>query len=156
MQSKISTDLWDFALTYYAKPQVAETCVQVQDEQGVNVCLLIALRWLDARGELLSTVQFAQLIEQVQPWMRDIVEPLRQMRRQLKLPIAAFAQDDLQAQIRTSIKQAELLAEKKLLLALQDWLLAMALPSANAGVQNAEAYLSGLGVDDISRKRLLV
>lgn len=141
-----SQSLWDFALSFYAQAGVAETCVRLQDTYGVNVCLLIALRWLDERQQQLSAAQLAALQQHIQPWTQQLVVPLRALRRQLKQPIANAPQDELQEQIRSSIKQAELLAEKKLLLLLEAWLMQAMNNSQAQLANNLEVYLQAQGV----------
>ncbi len=138
--------LWDFALAFYAQPQIAETCVHLQDSYKVNVCLLIGLRWLDESGKHLSDAQFADLQTYIQVWTQQVVEPLRSLRRLLKQPVAAYPQDETQAQIRISIKQAELLAEKKLLLEIEAWSQQLSQTQDSLIKSNLDVYLSALAV----------
>jgi len=137
--------LWDFALEYYARPKVADTCVVVQDTYGVNVCLLLALCWLDERNLALDEQYLEALQVHIGAWMNDVIKPLRYLRRVTKTPIASLIQDDLQTQIRTHIKQAELLAEKKLLQEIERWLSRFPLVATESPA-NAKAYLTELGV----------
>ena len=139
--------LWDFALAFYAQPQIAETCVHLQDSYKVNVCLLIGLRWLDESGKHLSDAQFADLQTYIQVWTQQVVEPLRSLRRLLKQPVAAYPQDETQAQIRISIKQAELLAEKKLLLEIEAWSQQLSQTQDSLIKSNLDVYLSALDVN---------
>lgn len=138
--------LWDFALAFYAQPKIAETCVHLQDNYRVNVCLLISLRWLDESGKRLSDGELADLHAHIQVWTQQVVEPLRSLRRLLKQPVAGFAQDETQTQIRTAIKQAELLAEEKLLLEIEAWAQKLAQTQDPPITSNLEGYLSALAV----------
>lgn len=138
--------LWDFALAFYAQPPVADTCVHLQDSYKVNVCLLIGLRWMDESGKHLNDDELADLQTHIHVWTQQVVEPLRALRRLLKQPLAGYPHDETQEQIRTAIKQAELLAEKKLLLAIEAWSQPI-MPVQNSDAKsNLEVYLSGLGV----------
>ena len=119
--SASTSTLWDFALALYAQPQVPDTCLQLQDEYNANVCLVLAMCWLDARQYALSDSGFSNLKLHISGWTTQIVEPLRRTRRQLKLPIDFFEQDETQTQLRNLVKQAELLAEKKLLKEIERW-----------------------------------
>ncbi len=139
--------LWDFALAFYAQPQVADTCVYLQDSYKVNVCLLIGLRWMDESGKYLSHNELADLQLHIQAWTQLVVEPLRSLRRLLKQPVAGYPQDETQAQIRTAIKQAELLAEKKLLLAIEAWSQQRVQPQDIHIKSNLEVYLAVLCVN---------
>jgi uncharacterized protein (TIGR02444 family) len=141
-----SQSLWDFALALYAQPRIAETCVHLQDSVKVNVCLLIGLRWMDDCGKYLSDGELAALQAHIQAWTQQVVEPLRSLRRLLKQPIAGYPQDEAQEQIRTAIKQAELLAEKKLLLEIEVWSQQLTQTQDSPITSNLEGYLSALAV----------
>lgn len=134
-------------MAFYAQPRIAETCVHLQDSYKVNVCLLIGLRWMDESGKYLSDAQFADLQSHIQAWTQQVVEPLRLLRRLLKEPVVGYAQDETQAQIRTSIKQAELLAEKKLLLEIEAWSQQLTQTQDSPITSNLEVYLSALDVN---------
>lgn len=112
----------------------------------MNVCLMIGLRWLDEAGKHLSDDELADLRIHIQAWTEQVVEPLRSLRRLLKRPVANCPQDELQAQIRTAIKQAELLAEKKLLLEIEAWSQQIQFAQNEILESNLETYLSALGV----------
>ncbi len=118
----------------------------LQDTYNVNVCLLIGLRWMDESGKHMNDLQFAELQSHIQVWTQQVVEPLRSLRRLLKQPVAAYPQDETQAQIRTAIKQAELLAEKKLLLEIEAWSQQLAQTQDPPITSNLEGYLSALAV----------
>lgn len=138
--------LWDFALAFYAQPQIAETCVHLQDNYKVNVCLLIGLRWMDESGKQLTDDELADLQAHIHVWTTQVVEPLRALRRLLKQSLAAYPHDETQTQMRTAIKQAELLAEKKLLLEIEMWSQSI-MPTQHPAIKsNLGVYLAALGV----------
>ncbi|MET0357146.1 MAG: TIGR02444 family protein [Cellvibrio sp.] len=146
--------LWDFALIFYAQPQVAETCLYLQDQHQANVCLLIGLYWLDMQGRALSSADLVDLTDHTRKWTQTIIKPLREMRRTLKQPFENYAQDNLQEQLRSSIKQAELLAEKKLLMEIERWFAKISVASNTQG-QNLLEYLKILRLDEIVIDSLL-
>lgn len=120
--------------------------MHLQDSYKVNVCLLIGLRWLDESGKNLTDGEFTALQAHIHAWTQQVVKPLRSLRRLLKEPVAGYPQDEIQAQIRTAIKQAELMAEKKLLLEIDAWV-KNTKPAQDAGVKsNIDTYLEPLGV----------
>jgi len=134
--------LWDFALEFYARPEVSSTCLQLQDHHYVNVCLLLGLCWLDTKHCSLSDEEYAELNRLIHRWTNDVIEPLRRLRRTLKLPFDTFIQDESQLQLRNTIKQAELLAEKKLLLEIESWVQQKNRLLAESGASgNVERYL---------------
>lgn len=72
---------WLFSLRIYAEPVVAELCLRLQDEFGVNVNLLLFCCWLDVNGidkgeHFLHSVEAA-----VKQWQTEVVQPLRRVRR---------------------------------------------------------------------------
>lgn len=42
--------LWDFAVRTYARKGIAEHCLRLQDEHGLDVDVVLAALWLAARG----------------------------------------------------------------------------------------------------------
>jgi len=139
-----SQSLWDFALAFYSKAEVANACLYLQDECQANVCLLIGLNWMDTRGQHLTDTDFENLQLHIQSWTQDVVAPLRNLRRKLKLPFEHYIQDETQERVREFIKQAELLAEKKLLDEIESWAKKIAVEKNNAAYSNLENYLLSL------------
>ncbi|WP_252273615.1 TIGR02444 family protein [Pseudomonas subflava] len=105
------TDLWSFALACYARPGVEATCLRLQDD-GADVCLLLCALWLERRRVACSAERLAQLQEIAEPWQRQVVQPLRELRRAWK---AAARHDPQLAKLRDRIKALELEAERELL-----------------------------------------
>jgi len=132
--------LWDFALAFYARPQVADACLQLQDEYQANVCLIIGMHWLDVRQQHLKEEEFAVLKNHIKAWTQEMVVPLRSLRRRLKLPFENLAQDDAQEQLRAAVKHAELLAEKKLLSAIEQWVMSLTALDTSDTFINLERY----------------
>ena len=143
-----SESLWSFALAFYAREDVAETCLLLQDHHKVNVCLLIGLHWLDTKGCILSTADMADLSAHTQTWTQEIVEPLRSLRRILRNPVETFPSDELQEQVRGSIKQAELLAEKKLLVEIERWSTKISVHANPCSNFNINQYFTSLKMDE--------
>lgn len=115
MMSHDSTQLWDFALSLYARDGVAEACLALQDEGGADICELLWVCWLASRGLMLAD-EAEQSLGSVRDWQRQFTYPLRAQRRALK-PLVA-AQPDV-APLRRTLKEAELLAERETLRQLQ-------------------------------------
>jgi uncharacterized protein (TIGR02444 family) len=102
---------WRFSLQFYRLPGVADACIALQDEAGVDVNLLLFLLWNARMGRLLSRADVAALESRVAEWRDGVVIPLREMRRQLKSPPALVEKGTAEA-FRTRIKQIELEAER--------------------------------------------
>jgi uncharacterized protein (TIGR02444 family) len=109
------SDLWNFASYCYARPGVEQACLRLQDE-GADVCLLLCALWLERRKVACDPTRLQQLRDIAEPWQRQVVQPLRELRRGWK---AQSVNDPAQARLREQIKALELAAEQELLRRLQ-------------------------------------
>ena len=138
------SDLWSFASYCYARPGVEQTCLRLQGE-GADVCLLLCALWLEQRRVACDTQRLEQLRGIAEPWQRQVVQPLRELRRGWK---TASVNDPAQARLRAQIKALELEAEQELLRRLegvaQKW----------QATDEAVAWLEQL-VDDHDARELL-
>ena len=102
---------WQFSLQLYRRPGVAEACIALQEQCGVDVNLLLFLLWQAADGRQASAAEVAALERQVGPWRDATVVPLRAVRRALKTAPALVGAATAEA-FRTRIKAVELEAER--------------------------------------------
>ena len=102
---------WRFSLRFYRQPQVADACIALQEEAGVDVNLLLFLLWYATLARALSAAEVADLERRIGAWRDATVIPLRGVRRALKSPpgLVAAAATEL---FRTRIKAVELEAER--------------------------------------------
>jgi uncharacterized protein (TIGR02444 family) len=107
---------WRFSLGFYRRAGVADACIALQEEAGVDVNLLLFLLWQATLHRQLSAAEIAALEEKVAPWRNAAVIPLRTLRRALKSPdlvnetvLVPAATAEL---FRTRIKAVELEAER--------------------------------------------
>lgn len=146
---KESTALWDFALALYSSPGVEETVLQLQDQANANVNILLWACWLQQRKIALSESALVNAEAAIADWDQTVVQVLRHLRRQLKVQEAG---SELIADLRLTIKSAELLAERHCLDLLE------ALPTVAPQIDepdNLSMYLDHLGAgEDISALRL--
>ena len=77
---------WRFSLRFYRQREVADACIALQEEAGVDVNLLLFLLWHATQKRTLSPAQIAELERRIAPWRDTTVIPLRTMRRVLKSP----------------------------------------------------------------------
>ena len=135
----MSSDLWSFTLTTYARPGVEAACLQLQ-ASGANVCLLLCAAWLGERGVSCSRARLQQLHALAAPWHASVVQPLRQLRTQWR---PAASKDPELETLREQVKALELQAERQLLLRLEalarDW------PQAEA--DDLSPWLTGLAAE---------
>jgi uncharacterized protein (TIGR02444 family) len=102
---------WRFSVKFYAVPGVAEACIDLQDEAGVDVNILFFLLWNATQLRTLSNAEVAKLERDIGAWRGMTVVPLRNVRRALKTPPPVMAPQEAEG-FRTRIKAAELEAER--------------------------------------------
>lgn len=155
--------LWDFSLALYAAPGVADACLHLQDEHGVNVNLLLWCVWLECNGVCLDDARLHDAQRRIRAWDQHYVIPLRHLRQRMKAEFGTA--DEAIEQVRGYIKQAELAAEQQLQLKLQalagHWL-SMELKvvlgvTAEAGFtgDNLRRYLQQAGVNNDAIQQLI-
>ena len=76
--------LWDFCLDLYSQASVAEKLLQLQDEYGLSINILLAMHWLDLQGNKLTSDQAHQLLEAVNPIDQSVLKPIRSARASFK------------------------------------------------------------------------
>jgi uncharacterized protein (TIGR02444 family) len=102
---------WRFSLRFYRQPAVADACIRLQEEAGIDVNLLLFLLWHATRKRALSAAEVAELEQRIGAWRDMTVIPLRGVRRALKSPPALVAPATAEL-FRTRIKAVELEAER--------------------------------------------
>jgi uncharacterized protein (TIGR02444 family) len=102
---------WRFSLAYYRMQGVADACLVLQEEAGVDVNLLLFLLWQATLARSLSVADVEALEERIAPWREVTIVPLRRVRRALKTPPALLAAATAEV-FRTKVKGIELEAER--------------------------------------------
>ena len=131
---------WQYSLKLYACNEVAELCLHLQDEDGLDVNLLLYCLWQGSQGRSLQPSSLVEICQVSAPWRREVVESLRRARRWMK-----GREQDIAGQsgdLREQIKALELAAEKRQ----QDWLAAHPAvyedaPPLIAAAHNLAAYV---------------
>jgi uncharacterized protein (TIGR02444 family) len=122
-RAELEAECWAFALAIYARPGVAEACLTLQNEAGVDVMLLLTTTFAAVKHRLvLTTEEIRTLDEACRPWRVQIVRPLRTIRAGLKTGPQP-APGEATEPFRSQVKALELAAEK-----LQNKLLVECLP----------------------------
>jgi len=103
--------LWRFSLRTYRQPGVADACIALQDECGVDVNVLLFFLWLAAEKKLVPALNARAVCEQAALWHGDVVAPLRAVRRKLKGGSTLIERNTAEL-FRTRIKAVELEAER--------------------------------------------
>jgi uncharacterized protein (TIGR02444 family) len=100
--------LWRFSLAFYARPNVSEALIRLQDRAGCDVNLMLFMLWLGMSGRRRLTDNDIVAAERITaPIRRELVEPLRSLRRNLRSNRDAEIQ-----RLREKIKRLELAAER--------------------------------------------
>ena len=110
-ETKSGSPFWRFSLGFYRRPGVAEACIALQEESGVDVNLLLFLLWHAAQKRQLAVAEIAALEQKIGAWREAAVIPLRAIRRALKTPPALVDAGTAEA-FRNRIKAVELEAER--------------------------------------------
>jgi len=79
---------WDFSLELYGRPGVEKACLELQSRHALDVNLLLLCCWLAARGIGLDHEHARRVARAVEDWQREVVRPLRAVRRRLKVKLA--------------------------------------------------------------------
>lgn len=105
------TSFWNFSLAFYARPGVADLCLDLQDRFSVDVNVLLYLLWQATRRRRLDAAEIRQVVALTAEWRHRVVVPLRSVRRFLKEPTPFWPIAEVQA-LRERIKADELQAER--------------------------------------------
>jgi uncharacterized protein (TIGR02444 family) len=102
---------WHFSLGFYRAPAVAEACIRLQDEAGVDVNLLFFLLWQASLKRQLSIADVEAVEGKIGGWRKTAVIPLREIRRALKSATGSIEPGATEL-FRTKVKGLELEAER--------------------------------------------
>ena len=109
---ELEAECWSFALAIYARPGVADACLTLQNEAGLDVMLLLTTTFAAVKHRILLTPdEIRALDEASRPWREQIVRPLRTIRSGLKTGPQP-APSETTEQFRSQVKALELAAEK--------------------------------------------
>lgn len=97
---------WEFSLAYYSRESVAAACLSLQNRRGADVNILLLCCWLGTLGFKVEEQALKAAIAAVEDWRRDVLEPLRAVRRAAADRFPELAKGD-----RQSIKHGMLSVE---------------------------------------------
>ena len=118
-------DLWQYAVALYDRAGVAAACLALQDRRGCDVNLILLACWLGMRGLLVRADGAADLVAATTSWQRDVVAPIRAVRRSVKTALhhktsgPAALLPDAVADWRRKLAEIELEGERLELAALE-------------------------------------
>jgi uncharacterized protein (TIGR02444 family) len=127
-RTDLEADCWAFALEGYARPAVTDACLELQNQAGVDVMMLLVIAFATVRLRIVLTpAEIGELAEVCRPWREQIVWPLRAIRSGLKTGPSPAPCSQTE-QFRSKIKTVEIAAER-----LQNQLLVQCLPLRTPG-----------------------
>ena len=102
---------WEFCKTVYARPGVEQVLLELQDEDGADVLMVLYCCWTASEGRG-GSVELQSAFQISQAFQSDITAMVRLARRALKgLPDAAYLDPELTnqtADLRAELKSVEL------------------------------------------------
>lgn len=134
--------LWDFAVALYDQEPVKAACLRVQARYGLSISLLLGAIWTGMNGYgRLGATELETAIRRAMEWHRDVIEPMRALRRALRQQPPAGVEQETQ-QLRKQLLDAELNGERiEQRLFLQDF--PKGLPAALEGERWRDAVING-------------
>ena len=132
---------WRFSVSFYSLPEVAAACLDLQDQAGADVNILMFLLWNATRSRKFSAADMRDLDGRIGEWRNNVVVPLRTLRRMLKSP-PAIIEPPIAEKFRTRIKGIELEAERLQQEALYDLAPSLKLAHASSPAEAARASLA--------------
>ena len=115
-----ASPFWRFSLRFYRMDGVAPACLELQDQAGADVNLVLLLLWCASERRQLSRAEIAEIDGLCAPWRATAVLPLRTLRRALKAPPPLVGAGTAEP-FRDKIKAVELEAERLQQQAMYDW-----------------------------------
>src|SRR6516165_5812004 len=83
-ETRSGSPFWRFSLRFYRQSGVADACIALQDDCGVDVNILLFLLWLATDQRRVGIAEVEAVCAKAGPWRDDVVAPLRSLRRRLK------------------------------------------------------------------------
>jgi uncharacterized protein (TIGR02444 family) len=149
----MGSPFWNFSLAVYGVSAVQDECLDLQDQFGLDVNLVLLCAFLGAvHGVSLTSEDIASARRKAGPWHEDIVKTLRVARRRLKtIELKDAEAAKAAAQLRSQVKAAELESERIEQAMLEHWAAARlaAWPRGNARdavPANLQALLAAYGI----------
>jgi len=120
--SEPGSRFWSFSLAVYSGSGVQAECLDLQDRYGIDVNLLLFCAYIGAAyGAVLPDTALHEARDLVDAWHQEIVRKLRDARRALKPAAAASHIGASAAELRSTVKAAELEAERIEQTMLEEW-----------------------------------
>jgi uncharacterized protein (TIGR02444 family) len=143
---------WAFSLAIYARPGVPDACLGLQDGYGLDVNVLLFALYAGQRGIVLGVDDYAGLETVVSDWRRQVVAPLRGIRRHVRTTLDDIGKlPSREREVYEAIKRAELTAERAQQASMEQWLGSRPARAGACCAANLDAYLRFMQCPDDAR-----
>ena len=102
---------WSYSLRFYDDRKTQKTCLDAQNRLGADVNLILFCLFKAQAGHCLNLNALKKANTNVISWRTDVIQPLRQIRKNLKGQPYNLPDND-QAAIRKTVNNLELRTEK--------------------------------------------
>jgi len=102
---------WEFSLQTYRRAGAEQACLDLQDGSGADVNLLLLCCFVARHGVRLTPSALETLVRQAAVWQREVIGPVRAVRRRLKKPVGSVLAEAA-VPLRKALQEAELEAER--------------------------------------------
>jgi len=133
--------LWDYTIAVYRKSGVAAACLELQHSAHIDVPLFFCAGYASLTGRRFDKTALAWLCDICTPWQKDIVQPLRLIRTQLKQGHEMISRTTTEA-FRTEIKSMELGAERIQIDLMQDLVTELPMQQAACSIEQLTSVLT--------------
>ncbi len=110
-EASANAPIWDFVLNYYGRKGVSEALIGLQDSYAIDVNMLLFLVWMAAQRRSLGADDVQRVSEASHAWQRNVVVPIRAVRRLLK-ENAPLVSSETAAAFRKKVQAVELEGEQ--------------------------------------------
>ena len=109
-----TVSFWDFSGELYAHDGVSAACLELQNDFGLDINLILFCYWHGSAYGSIDAALLDRVIKFSSLWKQNAVQPLRSVRKWMKLNAALFASEQAEHYeiLRQEIKQQELAVEK--------------------------------------------
>ena len=133
--------LWDYTIAVYRKSGVAAACLELQHSAHIDVPLFFCAGYASLTGRRFDKTALAWLCDICTPWQKDIVQPLRLIRMQLKQGYEMISLTTTEA-FRTEIRSMELGAERIQIDLMQDLVTELPMQKAACNIEQFASVLT--------------
>lgn len=88
---------WQFSLQLYSQAGVLEACLSLQDRFGRPVNWVLWSLWLASQQQRLTEQVLVRAGKELHPWQQQVLQPAREVRRQIKRLAGSTSDSYLQA-----------------------------------------------------------